>query len=54
MVGGQVGRKTVRAAKNVTKGYTSTQKKVRASTSNDPAPPTTRDMNEIANMTYNK
>ena len=54
MVGGQIGRSTVRACKNVTKGYSPTQKKVRSSTNNDPEPPTTRDMNEIANMSYNK
>lgn len=54
VVGGQVAKKSVRACKNVTKGYSSTQRKTRACTSNDPNPPNTRDMDEIANLSYNR
>ncbi|KAF7800098.1 hypothetical protein EIP86_011342 [Pleurotus ostreatoroseus] len=46
-------KSTVRACKNVTMGYSSTQKKTRAATSNDPTPPTAREMNELANLSHN-
>ena len=51
---GNVTKKTVRAAKSVTKGYTNTQSKVRNATKNDPSLPTTRELNEIADLTFNK
>ncbi|GJE91504.1 ENTH-domain-containing protein [Phanerochaete sordida] len=50
---GNVTKKTVRAAKSVTKGYTNTQSKVRNATKNDPSLPTTRELNEIADLSYN-
>ncbi|KAI5284746.1 Epsin-1, required for endocytosis and actin patch assembly [Ascosphaera acerosa] len=42
----------VRSVKNVTKGYSSVQKKVRDATSNDPWGPTGTEMSEIAAMTF--
>jgi len=45
--------KVVRSVKNVTKGYSSVQVKVRNATSNDPWGPTGSDMGEIAAMTFN-
>ncbi|KAK2757664.1 hypothetical protein FQN54_004633 [Arachnomyces sp. PD_36] len=45
--------KVVRSVKNVTKGYSSVQVKVRNATSNDPWGPTGTDMSEIAAMTFN-
>ncbi|KAI9865852.1 MAG: hypothetical protein M1824_000112 [Vezdaea acicularis] len=45
--------KVIRSVKNVTKGYTSVQVKVRNATSNDPWGPTGTDMQEIAQMTFN-
>ncbi|KKY21424.1 putative eh domain binding protein epsin 2 [Phaeomoniella chlamydospora] len=45
--------KVVRTVKNVTKGYSSVQVKVRNATSNDPWGPTGTDMTEIAAMTFN-
>ncbi|KAF2103689.1 ENTH-domain-containing protein [Rhizodiscina lignyota] len=44
--------KVVRSVKNVTKGYTSAQVKVRNATSNDPWGPVGSDMAEIAQMTF--
>ncbi|KAJ5088855.1 hypothetical protein N7456_012471 [Penicillium angulare] len=44
--------KVVRSVKNVTKGYSSVQVKVRNATSNDPWGPTGTDMAEIAAMTF--
>ncbi|CEJ90992.1 Putative EH domain binding protein epsin 2 [[Torrubiella] hemipterigena] len=45
--------KVMREIKNVTKGYSSTQIKVREATSNDPWGPTGTQMSEIAQMTFN-
>ncbi|CAG8976393.1 hypothetical protein HYALB_00012540 [Hymenoscyphus albidus] len=45
--------KVIRSVKNVTKGYSSVQVKVRNATSNDPWGPTGTDMGEIAQMTFN-
>ncbi|KAH7175689.1 ENTH domain-containing protein [Dactylonectria macrodidyma] len=45
--------KVMRSVKNVTKGYSSAQVKVREATSNDPWGPTGTQMSEIAQMTYN-
>ncbi|PHH91052.1 hypothetical protein CDD83_1843 [Cordyceps sp. RAO-2017] len=45
--------KVMRSVKNVTKGYSSTQVKVREATSNDPWGPTGTQMSEIAQMTFN-
>ncbi|EER23422.1 hypothetical protein D8B26_001528 [Coccidioides posadasii str. Silveira] len=45
--------KVVRSVKNVTKGYSSVQVKVRNATSNDPWGPTGTEMSEIAALTYN-
>ncbi|KAI9714290.1 MAG: hypothetical protein M1820_000251 [Bogoriella megaspora] len=45
--------KVVRSVKNVTKGYSSVQVKVRNATSNDPWGPVGSDMAEIAQMTFN-
>ncbi|KAE9969548.1 hypothetical protein BLS_005321 [Venturia inaequalis] len=44
--------KVVRSVKNVTKGYTTPQVKVRNATSNDPWGPVGSDMAEIAQMTF--
>ncbi|KAH8599657.1 ENTH domain-containing protein [Bisporella sp. PMI_857] len=44
--------KVIRSVKNVTKGYSSVQVKVRNATSNDPWGPTGTEMSEIAQMTY--
>lgn len=54
VVGGNLTKKTVRAAKSVTKGYSSTQSKVRNTTKNDPSLPTTRELNEIADLSFNR
>ncbi|KAF2717011.1 ENTH-domain-containing protein [Polychaeton citri CBS 116435] len=43
----------MRSVKNVTKGYSSVQVKVRNATSNDPWGPTGTDMADIARITYN-
>lgn len=43
----------MRSVKNVTKGYSSVQVKVRNATSNDPWGPTGTEMSEIAQMTFN-
>ncbi|KAJ9203125.1 hypothetical protein DTO164E3_2596 [Paecilomyces variotii] len=45
--------KVVRSVKNVTKGYSSVQIKVRNATSNDPWGPTGTEMAEIAALTFN-
>ncbi|EKD20379.1 uncharacterized protein L3040_004333 [Drepanopeziza brunnea f. sp. 'multigermtubi'] len=45
--------KVIRSVKNVTKGYSSVQVKVRNATSNDPWGPTGTEMSEIAQMTFN-
>ncbi|MCJ1226661.1 hypothetical protein MMC12_003314 [Toensbergia leucococca] len=45
--------KVIRGVKNVTKGYSSVQVKVRNATSNDPWGPTGTEMSEIAQMTFN-
>ncbi|KAI9686604.1 MAG: hypothetical protein M1822_003615 [Bathelium mastoideum] len=45
--------KVVRSVKNVTKGYSSVQVKVRNATSNDPWGPVGTDMAEIAQLTFN-
>ncbi|KAL9091676.1 MAG: hypothetical protein Q9165_004752 [Trypethelium subeluteriae] len=45
--------KVVRSVKNVTKGYSSVQVKVRNATSNDPWGPVGSDMSEIAQLTFN-
>ncbi|RMZ90924.1 hypothetical protein DV736_g1842, partial [Chaetothyriales sp. CBS 134916] len=45
--------KITRQIKNVTKGYSSVQIKVRNATSNDPWGPTGTDMSEIAALTFN-
>ncbi|OCT53294.1 EH domain binding protein epsin 2 [Cladophialophora carrionii] len=45
--------KVVRNVKNITKGYSSVQVKVRNATSNDPWGPTGTDMAEIAALTFN-
>jgi hypothetical protein len=44
--------KVVRSVKNVTKGYSSVQVKVRNATSNDPWGPTGTEMSEIAALTF--
>ncbi|KAK9449543.1 uncharacterized protein V1518DRAFT_416287 [Limtongia smithiae] len=44
----------VRSIKNVTNGYTSAQVKVRNATSNEPWGPTSAEMDEIAQMTYDR
>ena len=54
MVVADLTKKTVRVAKSVTKGYSSTQSKVRNATKNDPSSPTTRDLSEIAELSYNR
>ncbi|KAK4979530.1 hypothetical protein LTR28_004132, partial [Elasticomyces elasticus] len=43
----------LRSVKNVTKGYSTVQRKVRDATSNDAWGPTGTDMAEIAKITYN-
>ncbi|KAI1078904.1 ENTH-domain-containing protein [Whalleya microplaca] len=45
--------KVMRSVKNVTKGYSTCQVKVREATSNDPWGPTGTQMSEIAQLTYN-
>ncbi|KAK4044262.1 ENTH domain-containing protein [Parachaetomium inaequale] len=45
--------KVIRSVKNVTKGYSNVQIKVREATSNDPWGPTGTQMSEIAQMTFN-
>ncbi|KAJ1324840.1 epsin [Microdochium nivale] len=45
--------KVIRSVKNVTKGYSGVQVKVREATSNDPWGPTGTQMSEIAQLTYN-
>ncbi|CAK7220446.1 hypothetical protein SBRCBS47491_004191 [Sporothrix bragantina] len=45
--------KVMRSVKNVTKGYSSSQVKVREATSNDPWGPTGTQMSEIAQLTFN-
>ncbi|RFU24920.1 hypothetical protein B7463_g11419, partial [Scytalidium lignicola] len=45
--------KVIRSVKNVTKGYSSVQVKVRNATSNDPWGPTGTEMSEIAQLTFN-
>ncbi|EPQ66417.1 Bgt-5238 [Blumeria graminis f. sp. tritici] len=45
--------KVMRSVKNVTKGYSSVQVKVRNATSNDPWGPTGSEMSQIAQMTFN-
>ncbi|KAL8920272.1 MAG: hypothetical protein Q9208_006340 [Pyrenodesmia sp. 3 TL-2023] len=45
--------KVIRGVKNVTKGYSHVQVKVRNATSNDPWGPTGTDMSEIAYLTFN-
>ncbi|TVY21039.1 Epsin-1 [Lachnellula arida] len=45
--------KVIRSVKNVTKGYSAVQVKVRNATSNDPWGPTGTEMGEIAQMTFN-
>ncbi|KAL8667030.1 MAG: hypothetical protein Q9202_000952 [Teloschistes flavicans] len=45
--------KVMRGVKNVTKGYSHVQVKVRNATSNDPWGPTGSDMSEIARLTFN-
>lgn len=45
--------KVMRSVKNVTKGYSSVQVKVREATSNDPWGPTGTQMSELAQLTYN-
>ncbi|KAI9829467.1 MAG: hypothetical protein M1826_005649 [Phylliscum demangeonii] len=45
--------KVIRSVKNVTKGYSAVQVKVRNATSNDPWGPTGTEMSEIAQMTFN-
>ncbi|KAI4142079.1 MAG: hypothetical protein L6R39_005085 [Caloplaca ligustica] len=45
--------KVIRGVKNVTKGYSQVQVKVRNATSNDPWGPTGTDMSEIARLTFN-
>ncbi|TCD71090.1 hypothetical protein EIP91_000182 [Steccherinum ochraceum] len=47
------GKGIVRVTKNITKGYSDVQVKVRSATSNDPLGPTGLQMNELAQMTYN-
>ncbi|KAL8647345.1 MAG: hypothetical protein Q9210_005612 [Variospora velana] len=46
--------KVIRGVKNVTKGYSNVQVKVRNATSNDPWGPTGTDMSEIARLTFNE
>ncbi|KAI9814650.1 MAG: hypothetical protein M1827_003206 [Pycnora praestabilis] len=45
--------KVIRGVKNVTKGYSTVQVKVRNATSNDPWGPSGTDMSEIAQLTFN-
>ncbi|KAI9806073.1 MAG: hypothetical protein M1833_004480 [Piccolia ochrophora] len=45
--------KVMRSVKNVTKGYSAVQVKVRNATSNDPWGPTGTEMSEIAQITFN-
>ena len=48
------GKAALRVTKNYTRGYSDTQAKVRAATSNDPWGPSGTQMNDIAQMTYNQ
>ncbi|TDL23368.1 ENTH-domain-containing protein [Rickenella mellea] len=48
------GKATLRVAKNYTKGYSDVQAKVRDATSNDPLPPSGKQMNELAQMSYHQ
>ena len=48
------GKGALRVAKNYAKGYSDVQAKVREATSNDPWGPSGTQMNEIAQMTFNK
>lgn len=54
VVGGALAKKTVRATKSVTKGYSNAQSKVRSATKNDPSAPTSRELSEISALTYTK
>jgi epsin len=51
---GGLGRATMRAAKAVTKGYSDTQAKVRDATKNDPTPPTSRELDDLAHLSYSQ
>lgn len=48
------GKAAIRATKNLTKGYSDTQAKVRDATSNDAWGPTGQDLNLISQLTYNE
>jgi epsin len=48
-----IARATLRQAKNITKGYTDIQVKVREATSNDPWGPSGSQMGELADASYN-
>ena len=47
-------KSVIRSAKNITKGYSEIQKKVREATSNDPQGPPTTLLSEIASATFSK
>ena len=47
-------KSAIRGVKNVAKGYSDTQTKVRDATSNDPWGPSGMQMNEIAQLSYNQ
>jgi len=47
------GKAVLRVTKNYTKGYSDTQSKLREATSNDPWGPSSAQMNDIAQMTFN-
>lgn len=54
VVGGTLAKKSLRVTKSVTKGYTNTQSKVRSATKNDSSSPSSREMSEIAALSYNQ
>lgn len=54
MVVAELSKSTWRACKEVTKGYSKTQQKARNATKNDPSLPTTRELNELADLSFNE
>jgi len=48
-----LGKKSMRLAKNYTKGYSETQTKIRNATSNDPGGPTSKELEEISRLSNN-
>ncbi|KAI0370126.1 ENTH-domain-containing protein [Pilatotrama ljubarskyi] len=49
-----LGKGALRVAKGYTKGYSSTQMKIRNATCNDPWPPSGKEMYELAQMSFNQ